>query len=127
MSVDLREEAGGRILVVKMSGTLKKPDYGRFVLKAEQLNKERGKIRILCEVRNFEGFETTGEQEDEPEKSLYEFELKHFAHVERVAFIGDEAWEQTWAAFRRPFAAATIHYFDQSHAHEGREWVYSGL
>ena len=127
MSIELHAEAGGEILVVKLSGTLKKPDYGRFVLKAEQLIKEHGKLRILCEVRNFDGFETAAEQEDGPDYSISKFELKHFAEVERLAFVGDEAWEQSWAAFRRPFAAATIRYFDQSHSHEGREWIYSKL
>jgi hypothetical protein len=127
MSVDLREEAGGSILVVKMSGTLRKADYGRFVLKAEQLIKKRGKLRILCEVHNFDGWETRAEQEDEPDQRIYEFELKHFADVERLAFVGAEAWEQTWAAFCRPFGAAAIRYFDQSKAHEAREWIYSEL
>ena len=127
MSVDLREEAGGRILVVKISGTLRKADYGRFVHKAEHMIKEQGKLRILCEVHDFDGRETSAYLEDEPDSSISEFEFKHFADVERLAFVGDEAWEQTWAAFRKPFAAAAIRYFDQSNAHKAREWIYSAL
>ncbi len=126
MSVDLREEAGGRILVVKISGPLRKADYGQFVLKAEQMIKEHGKLRILCEVHDLDGRETSAYLEDEPD-SFSEFEFKHFADVERLGFVGDEAWEQTWAAFRKPFAAAAIRYFDQSNAHKAREWIYSAL
>lgn len=127
MSTELHEEAGGKILVVKISGTLRKADYKRFVFKADQLIKEHGKLRILCELHNFDGRETGAELQDEPDSSISEFQAKHFADVECLAFVGDEAWEQTWAAFRKPFAAAAIRYFDQSNAHEAREWIYSEL
>jgi hypothetical protein len=111
MSIELHEEAGGKVLVVKMSGTLGKADYGRFVLKAEQLIKKQGKLRILCEVHNFDGRETGAEQEDERDYRIYEFERQHFADVERLAFVGEEALEQTWAAFFKPFVAAEVRYF----------------
>jgi hypothetical protein len=37
MAVELREEAGGKVLVVKLSGKLTREDYGRFVPEVERL------------------------------------------------------------------------------------------
>jgi hypothetical protein len=127
MSIELHEEGGGRILVVEMSGILRNADCQQFVLKAEQLIKEHGKLRILCKAHNFAGWETGTFQKEQPDNSVYDFELKHFADVERVAFVGDEAWEQTWAAFRKPFAAAEVRYFKDEQSGEARRWMYDDL
>lgn len=127
MSIELREEAGGKILVVKMSGTLKESDFGRFVHKAEQLIKQQGKLRILCDVHGFDGRETGAEQDDERDHTIDAFERKHFADVERLAFVGEEALQQTWAAFHKPFVAATVRYFKEEQAAEARRWIYTDL
>jgi hypothetical protein len=42
------------------------------------------------------------------------FDLKHFADIERLAFVGEKKWEKGMAQFCRPFTKATIRYFDRS-------------
>lgn len=56
MSVDLHEEEGIKVLVVKMSGKLTKEDYREFVPGVERLIKQHGKLRILCEMHDFHGW-----------------------------------------------------------------------
>ena len=46
MTVELREEAAGKNLVVRASGKLSKQDYERFVPEVERLIKAHGKLRI---------------------------------------------------------------------------------
>ncbi len=47
MSVDLYEEAGGKILVIKLTGKLTKEDYEHFIPEVERLIKQHGRIRML--------------------------------------------------------------------------------
>ncbi len=117
MSVDLQEEAGGKVLIVKLSGKLTKDDYGRFVPEVERLIKQHGKVRVLCEMHDFHGWSAGALWED------IKFDIKHFAHIERLAFIGERAWEHGMAVFCKPFTTAKIRYFDAAKADEAREWI----
>lgn len=121
MSVDLREEAGGKILVVALSGTLTKDDYERFLPHVERLVKEHGELRILCEMHDFHGWKAGALWED------IKFDCKHFADIDRLAFVGDKAWEHGMAVFCSPFTTARIRYFDASKADEARDWIHADL
>jgi hypothetical protein len=121
MSIHLQEEAGGRILAVKLHGSLASGDYALFTRQAEQLIAKHGTLRILCHMHGFQGWEAETPRED------LEFYFKHFNDIERMAFVGDQASEDGMAAFYRPFAATQIRYFDESKAEEAREWIYAGL
>jgi hypothetical protein len=121
MSIDLHEEAGGKILVVNVSGTLTNSAYKRFARQAERLIKEHGKLRMLCQMDHFHGWEAGALRED------LEFDLKHLGDIERLAFITDRASENGVAAFYKPFVAAEVRYFDESRADEARQWVYADL
>ena len=51
------------------------------------------------------------------------FDLKHFSDIERLAIVGDKAWEKGMSVFCRPFTTATIRYFDRSAIEDARQWV----
>ena len=121
MSVDLHEEEGIKVLVLKMSGKLTKEDYRQFVPQVERLIKQHGKLRILCEMHDFHGWTAGALWED------IKFDLKHFTHIERLAIMGDKAWEHGMAVFCKPFTTAKIRYFDVSKAEEAREWIHADL
>lgn len=117
MSVDLHEEEGGKVLLVKLTGKLAKQDYERFVPEVERLIKEHGKIRMLVQMHDFHGWTMGALWED------VKFDLKHFRDIERLALVGDRKWEAGMAAFCKPFTTATIRYFDESKADEAFAWV----
>ena len=56
MSVDLHEEADGKVLVVNLSGKLTKEDYQRFVPEVERLIKQHGTVRLLVQMHDFHGW-----------------------------------------------------------------------
>ena len=56
MSVELREEASGKILTVKLTGKLTKQDYEYFSPEVERLIRQHGKIRILVQMHDFHGW-----------------------------------------------------------------------
>jgi hypothetical protein len=117
MSVQLDQTTGGRILEVHVSGTLTKGDYERFTPAAEQAIDEHGKIRVLFDMHDFHGWNAAALWED------VKFGLHHFKDVERIAVVGERAWEHGAAVFCRPFTAAEIRYFDRSESEAGRRWI----
>jgi hypothetical protein len=117
MPVELREEAGGKLLVVKLSGKLTKQDYERFIPEAERLIKQHGKVRILCQLHDFHGWEMGALWED------IKFDVKHFSDIERLAMVGETKWQQGMASFCKPFTTAKVKYFDQSKLDEAMTWI----
>ena len=121
MPLEFNELAEGKIIVVEASGKLSKADYEEFVPETERLIKEFGKIRVLFEMHDFHGWEMVGVWED------MKFDLKHFRDIERLAFVGEKAWEHGMTVFCRPFTTATIKYFDSSKAEEAANWIHEGI
>jgi hypothetical protein len=117
MAVNLREEHGGKVLAVDLSGKLTKEDYQKFVPEIERLIRQHGKLRMLVELTGFHGWEMGALWED------IKFDVKHFRDLERIAFVGDRAWEKGMATFCKPFTTATIRYFDSADREQALKWV----
>lgn len=121
MSIELQREAGGKVLVVHGSGRLTNAEYETFVKQAERLIHEHGKLRILCRMSNFQGWEAGSLRED------LRFDYKHLGDLDRLAFIVDEASEGGVAAFYKPFVAGEVRYFKENEADKARNWIYADL
>jgi hypothetical protein len=117
MSVHFQEEAGGKCLLVQLSGKLAKEDYQHFSPEVERLIQQQGKIRVLVQMRDFHGWTLGALWED------IKFDVKHFSDIERLAFVGDRKWEAGMAAFCKPFTRALIRYFDESKYEEALGWI----
>ena len=121
MSVDLHDEGGGKVLVIKLTGKLTKEDYGRFLPEVERLIKDHGKLRMLVQMHDFNGWTAGALWED------IKFDLKHFRDIERLALVGEKAWEHGMAVFCKPFTTATIRYFDRTEADQAEAWIHADL
>jgi hypothetical protein len=121
MSVELHEEAGGKILILNLNGKLAKEDYAHFSPEVERAVKEHGKIRMLVRMHDFHGWSTGALWED------VKFDWKHFSDIERLALVGESRWEHGMAIFCKPFTTAKVRYFDQSKADEALAWVREGV
>jgi hypothetical protein len=117
MATILKEPADGNVLEMQISGKLTHEDYHRFVPEFERLVKEKGKIRVLVEMVDFHGWEFAALWDD------IKFDTKHFSHIERLAMVGDKAWEKGMSVFCRPFTTAKIRYFDHTAIAEARAWI----
>ncbi|HTU16965.1 MAG TPA: STAS/SEC14 domain-containing protein [Gemmataceae bacterium] len=121
MSVELHEEAGGKCLLVQLSGKLTREDYAHFVPEVERLIKQEGKLRMLVRMHDFHGWTMGALWED------IKFDVKHFADIERLALVGDRKWEAGMAVFCKPFTSAAIRYFDESKFDDALSWVKEGI
>lgn len=121
MPVVLQEKADGQVLVVRASGTLTREDYDRFLPEIERLVRLHGKVRILFDMHDFHGWTAGALWQD------IKFDLQHFRDIERLALVGEKAWEHGMAVFCRPFTTAKIRYFDRSEAEQAAAWIETDL
>jgi len=121
MSIELHQEVDGRVLNVRASGKLAKEDYERFVPEFEKLIGQHGKIRVLFQMDDFHGWNATALWED------IKLDYKHFSDIERIAMVGDKAWQEGMSFFCKPFTTAEIRYFGHHEIDRAREWVSEGI
>lgn len=121
MSVALHEEAGGKILVIALSGKLAKEDYAHFAPEVERLVREHGRLRLLVKMHDFHGWTAGALWED------IKFDWKHFRDIERLALVGERAWERGMATFCKPFTTAKVRYFDIGEAAAADAWIHEDL
>lgn len=117
MSLELSTSLEDEILEIEVTGRLEKGDYERFVPLVEEHITAHGKIRILCIMRDFHGWDAGAMWED------LKFDLKHFSDIERLALVGDKKWQAGMAVFCRPFTTAKVRYFELDRLAEAKEWV----
>jgi hypothetical protein len=115
--IQLKEEDGGRILVVHVTGKLVKADYAPFVHEFERLFRQYGKLRLLFDMTGLHGWDAGAAWED------LKFDIKHFSDIDRLAMIGEKKWQETMGTFFKPFTKATIRYFDHADAADARKWL----
>jgi len=117
MAIELNEEIGGKLLIISVTGKLTRKDYKSFIPKVEKLILKFGKIRILFEMRDFQGWDTGALWED------IKFDIRHFSDIEYLALVGDKKWEKGMSIFCKPFTKARIQYFDLTELYKAYEWI----
>jgi len=121
MSVSLHPEMDGKILSIDLSGKLTKEDYQVFVPEFEKLIKKHGKLRVLITMDDFHGWEMAALWED------LKVDFKHWNDIERIAMVGDKAWQEGMSYFCKPFTTASVRYFGHHESERARQWISEGL
>lgn len=117
MSMKLREDTGGKLLEVLLSGQLVKEDYSELVPAVERLLKSHDKVRILLDMHDFHGWTAGAAWEDT------KFGIAHFNDIERIAIVGETKWQHAMAAICKPFTRATVRWFDRAARGEADAWL----
>lgn len=117
MPIQLNVEPGGKFLVINVSGKVTGADYGHFVPEFERVVSQHGKVRVLFEMTDFHGWDVSAFRND------INFEIEHFFDIERLATVGDKKWEEVMSVFWKPFATATVRYFDHADTAGARKWL----
>lgn len=107
-----------RVLEVAVSGKLVVSDYSALSERAEELIANHGKINLLVELSDFQGWTAGAAWED------FKFGVEHFDDIDRMALVGDSVWEEGMAYFVKPFTTAEVKYFDRADADQAYEWVH---
>ncbi len=120
MAIELKENTETRLLEVTASGKLSKEDYQRFEPAVDELIERASKIKILFIMHDFHGWDLGAVWED------IKFATKHCRDIERVAMVGEKAWEKWMATICKPFTMSSIKYFGASEEEAARQWLSAG-
>jgi hypothetical protein len=101
----------------KLSGKLHDEDYKHFVPLVDDAIATSGKARILAQFQDFHGWDLHALWDD------IKFSTTHCTKIERIALVGDKAWEKWMAKVCKPFTMAKIRYFDSSAIDAARAWL----
>ncbi|MFV0443078.1 MAG: STAS/SEC14 domain-containing protein [Planctomycetaceae bacterium] len=115
--IDFDAPVDSNVVNVRISGKLTKEDYELFVPAMDEVIRQHGQVRILMEMVDFHGWTLSATWEDT------KFALKHFHDIERLALVGDKAWEKGMAVFCKPFTRASIKYFDIADIAQAKSWI----
>ena len=121
MSVELREDAGGKVFVAKLTGKLTKDDYQQFVPEVERLIRQHGKVRMLVEMHGFHGWTAGALWED------IKFDWKHFGDIERLALIGEASGRQAWRRSASRSLAPRSAFLTRPRPGEAINWLKEGI
>ena len=110
-------ESQGKVLALEASDWLTDDDYQRLVSEIERVVKECGHIRFYWRLYDFRGWTPEAAWDD------FKVGMKHRHNVERIAMVGDRAWEQWIIRLIKPFTDAEAKYFDHSQSEEAWKWV----
>ena len=107
----------GKILGFKMSGKLHDADYKTFVPIVDAAVAQHGKVRLLAQFHDFHGWDLHALWDD------IKFSTTHCTKIDRIALVGDKAWEKWMAQVCKPFTLAKVRYFDVSEAQAAQAWL----
>jgi len=106
-----------RTLIINVSGKLTEHDYDQLIERTNELVAHHGKINMLVELSDFDGWTAGAAWED------LKYGMEHFSHIERMALIGESIWEKGMALFIKPFTSAEVRYFDRTDSKAAYNWV----
>jgi hypothetical protein len=106
-----------RVLGFKLSGILHDADYGKFVPLIDEVAKKAGKVRLLAQFHDFEGWDRYALWDD------IRFSTTHCTTIERIALVGESTWEKWMSAVCKPFTMAKVQYFDTADIAKAWAWI----
>jgi len=108
----------GNTIAVKASGKLSHEDYQKFIPELEKHIEEYDKVTLLFEFDNFSGWDLTAAKDD------FKFGMKHLADYERIAMVGDKAWERWMSFIAKPFlVSGEVKYFNRENLQDAWDWL----
>ncbi len=105
------------IFAFQAIGKLGAEDYATFLPQLEELIRRHGRISLLVELIDFEGWDSKAAWED------FRFGLGHDRDFERIAIVGDSKWEQAMVALANLFTRTRMKFFRREDIDQAWSWL----
>lgn len=105
------------VVAFRLSGKLHDEDYQTFVPMVDQVIAESGKVRMLVQFHDFEGWDARALWDD------IKFATAHCHTIERIALVGEKSWQKYMAMVCKPFTMAKVQYFVATDIDDAWTWV----
>lgn len=106
-----------QVLGFKMSGKLHDEDYKQFVPLVDAAIAKAGKVRLLAQFHDFQGWDLHALWDD------IKFSTTHCTKIDRIALVGEKTWEKWMAQVCKPFTLAKVKYFDAAEIEAAKAWL----
>lgn len=116
---EVMSESKDNILGLRMEGVIEKDDYAKLVPMVEDLVKQFGEVRMLCELGAF--------QHEAPGAYFADMKFGHEFHdkIVKMAIVGDKRWEAWITKLAAPFYAREARYFPTAAIDDAWAWIKS--
>ena len=107
----------GNIVGFKVTGRFTGGEMKAFADRIDAVVAEAGPVRLLVELEDFRGIELD---------VLWEkakFAFAHLRDIERMAVVGDRAWEAWWVKIGGTLAPVETRYFDHDDIDAAWVWL----
>lgn len=101
----------------KLSGKLHDEDYKKFVPLVDAEVAKDGKINVLAQFHDFQGWDAKALWDD------IKFSTTHCTKINRIAVIGENSWQKWMAVVCKPFTMAKIRYFTAAEMDAAKTWL----
>lgn len=114
---EILSESEGKVVGVRATGKLTDADYAELMPKLETLIAEHKRIRLLVDMEGFEGWDVLAAWDD------FTFGMTHWHHFEKMAMVGDRAWEQTAAKAMDLLMRSEVQFFELVDRDAAWDWI----
>ncbi len=119
MPAETLELPNGLIMIL-ISGKLAYDELTASQAEALRIMKQHDKVRLLCLVEDFQGWEKTEKWND------LAFQEENDARIEKMALVGDAKWKDMALAFvAAGLREFPIEYFSHGEVAKARTWLRS--
>ena len=117
MPISLQHERDN-VYRLDLAGALHQGEFRQAQDALEREIARVGPVRLLFVLRQFEGWERSGDWED------MSFYVRHGHHVDRIAIAGPEQWREDALMFAgAALRQAPVEYFGEDALDEARAWL----
>lgn len=115
--IEKLNQSSGNVLGYKISGTVKKEDYGNMVPEVEAVVQEKGSANLLLDMTDFkwEALDAWG--------SDMKFGRDYHEKIEKMAIVGDKRWQKWLAKIADPFYAGEAEYYTSADSEAAWSWL----
>ena len=109
--IEQLKSGADEILGFKLSGKLHDADYKTFVPAVDAAVTKHGKVRILAQFHDFQGWDMKALWDD------IKFSTTHCTKIDRIALVGEKKWEEWMGSKELSFSS--IPYTFSMHSFRG--------
>lgn len=115
--LEYRNNPDNNIVEITIEGKITEADFDQLISQAQADFKKHSKLRILEEIRSFEGIDPIALWRD------LKFGLPHINDITHVAVVTDAKWIQTFSTAIDSVLPAEVKAFNLSQLEEARKWL----
>jgi hypothetical protein len=115
--IEYRNNLNNNIVEISIAGKITETDFDRVISQLKVDLEKHGKLRILEEVRSFDGIDPIALWKD------VRFGFAHINDFTHAAVVTDAKWMRTFAEAIGSVLSAEVKAFEESQIEAARKWL----